>query len=262
MKLRITGRGWAYVGALLGGGVSVAANVAHSYVPPSGALAEWQPQTGAVVGAVFWPLALFVAVEILTRVPWPSAARWAILRYVGLLPVAVVAAVVSYRHLSGLLAFYSEDPLTVAIGPLAVDGLMVMATGALLATGARRAVTADDSTAAADVQVASVTPSASKSVYTNVDIWGPEPPATPAPKPTGKATRAQVARKAPSADKVAKAAARMPGATIAAIAAKAGVSETTARRRLAEARRTSGDVTAPPAIPARPAPTPALADAA
>jgi hypothetical protein len=29
---------------------------------------------------------------------------------------------VSYRHLSGLLAFYGEDPLTVLIGPLAADG--------------------------------------------------------------------------------------------------------------------------------------------
>jgi hypothetical protein len=32
-----TGRGWAYVGAVLGGSVSIAANVAHSYVPPTGA---------------------------------------------------------------------------------------------------------------------------------------------------------------------------------------------------------------------------------
>ena len=33
----MTGRAWAYVGAVLGGAVSVAANVAHSYVPPDGA---------------------------------------------------------------------------------------------------------------------------------------------------------------------------------------------------------------------------------
>lgn len=31
------GRVWAYVGAVLGGTVSIAANVAHSYVPPDGA---------------------------------------------------------------------------------------------------------------------------------------------------------------------------------------------------------------------------------
>ena len=129
------GRGWAYVGAGLGGAVSIAANVAHSYVPPLGAPDGWTPQGGAVVGAIFWPVALFVAVEILARVAWPAGRRWAVLRFGGLLPVAGVAAFVSYRHLAGLLSFYGEDGLTAVLGPLAVDGLMVMATGALLATG-------------------------------------------------------------------------------------------------------------------------------
>jgi hypothetical protein len=129
------GRGWAYIGAILGGAVSVAANIAHSYIPPVHAAASWSPDTGAVIGSVFWPVALFVAVEILTRIPWPAGKGWTMLRFGGLLPVALVAAVVSYRHLSGLLDHYSEDALTVTIGPLAVDGLMIMATGALLATG-------------------------------------------------------------------------------------------------------------------------------
>lgn len=128
------GRGWAYVGAILGGAVSIAANIAHSYIPPAGAPTDWTPDTGAVIGSVFWPVALFVAVEILTRTAWPTGKGWAMLRYGGLLPVALVAAVVSYRHLSGLLHHYGEDALTVTIGPLAVDGLMIMATGALLAT--------------------------------------------------------------------------------------------------------------------------------
>jgi hypothetical protein len=130
------GRGWAYAGALLGAGVSVAANVAHSYVPPADAGPAWSPHTGAVVGAVFWPVALLVAIEVLARVPWPNAARWTVVRFGGLGPVAIVAAVVSYRHLSGLLSYYGEDGITSTVGPLAVDGLMVMATGALLATGA------------------------------------------------------------------------------------------------------------------------------
>jgi hypothetical protein len=129
------GRGWAYIGAILGGAVSVAANIAHSYIPPTHAAVDWSPDTGAVIGSVFWPVALFVAVEILTRIPWPAGKGWTMLRFGGLLPVALVAAVVSYRHLSGLLDHYSEDTLTVTIGPLAVDGLMIMATGALLATG-------------------------------------------------------------------------------------------------------------------------------
>lgn len=135
MTTNTPGRGWAYTGAILGGAVSVAANIAHSYIPPTHAAASWSPDTGAVIGSVFWPVALFVAVEILTRIPWPAGKGWTMLRFGGLLPVALVAAVVSYRHLSGLLDHYSEDTLTVTIGPLAVDGLMIMATGALLATG-------------------------------------------------------------------------------------------------------------------------------
>jgi uncharacterized protein DUF2637 len=134
---RVAGRGWGYTGAMLGGAVSIAANVAHSYVPPAHAPADWRPPGGAVIGAVFWPVALFVAIEILARTPWRPGWRWVVLRLGGLLPVAVVAAVVSYRHLAGLLKYYREDALTATIGPLAVDGLMVMATAALVATSGR-----------------------------------------------------------------------------------------------------------------------------
>jgi hypothetical protein len=122
--------------------VSVAANVAHSYVPPASAGPGWSPHAGAVIGAVFWPVALVMALEVMARTPWPVAWCWVAVRWLGLLPVAVVAAVVSYRHLSGLLTFYREDPLTATVGPLAVDGLMVMASGALLATSASRTVRA------------------------------------------------------------------------------------------------------------------------
>src|SRR3954451_10234016 len=93
------GRTWAYTGAILGGLVSIAANIAHSYVPPAGAPADWTPKVGAVIGGVFWPVFLFVAVEILARVAWPHGRRWQLLRFGGIAPVAFVAALVSYRHL-------------------------------------------------------------------------------------------------------------------------------------------------------------------
>ncbi|MEV5819917.1 DUF2637 domain-containing protein [Micromonospora haikouensis] len=142
---RAQGRGWAYVGVILGGVVSIAANVAHTYLPkpPDGTPLGWAPDPGwspsplAVALSVFWPVALFVAVEILTRIPWGEGFSSVVARVAGVLPVAVVAAVVSYRHLSGLLEHFGEDPLTIAIGPLAVDGLMVMASAALLVTNRR-----------------------------------------------------------------------------------------------------------------------------
>jgi hypothetical protein len=267
--------------------VSIAANVAHSYVPPENAPADWSPPLGAVVGAVFWPVALFVAVEILARVAWPAGTRWWALRFAGLLPVAVVAAVVSYGHLSGLLAFYGEADWTAAIGPLAVDGLMVMATAALIATGARRtaeptaepttetaagpafiaAVPADPPAMAAPGPAPVAAPAAAADTTAEPAPTAPAA-STPAPSPVAKParTRARSTRKPPSADKVAKAAARMPGATVAAIAARAGVSESTARRYLPTARPSEPAARAAAAVasatPPRPAPTPALADAA
>ena len=241
MAATITGRGWAYTGALLGGAVSIAANVAHSYVPPPEAPAGWTPHTGAVVGAVFWPLALFVAVEIFARIAWPTGRRWTALRFLGLLPVALVAAVVSYRHLSGLLAFYREDPLTATIGPLAVDGLMVMATGALIATGTRR-LTATVTTLGVPVtQSQPVDPA-------------PEPAAPPAVPDADPVARPRPARK-PTKTDTATAARRLrqrhPEMTVTDIARRLGVTDRTVRRHLN---------TTPDTAPARPVePVPAAA---
>ncbi|MEV7229692.1 DUF2637 domain-containing protein [Polymorphospora sp. NPDC051019] len=145
----IPGRVWAYIGVALGGVVSIAANVAHTYLPkpppgaPDGwtAPVDWSPPLLAVAFSVFWPIALFVAVEILTRITWGDGFWSMVVRVVGVLPVALVAAVVSYRHLSGLLDHFGEDDLTVAIGPLAIDGLMVMASAALMATNRKRTKT-------------------------------------------------------------------------------------------------------------------------
>jgi hypothetical protein len=236
-KLSVSGRGWAYVGAILGGTVSIAANVAHSYVPPTGAAADWSPQVGAVIQAIFWPIALFVVTEMLARVAWPEGWRWIVARFAGLLPVALVAAFVSYRHLSGLLAYYGEDKLTTMFGPLAVDGLMVMATAALLAT-ANRVRTAAPAAAPAVTPVAVPPP-----------VVAPAAPVTetmPAPVPVAKkSTAKRVTPRPASAEKVAKAAAKLPGATVAEIAAKAGVSVSTARRHLPAQRVTDASPSAP-----------------
>jgi hypothetical protein len=255
---KTTGRGWAYAGALLGGAVSVAANVAHSYVPPADAPAGWHPHGGAVVGAVFWPFALFVAVEIFARIAWPAGRRWTALRFLGLLPVALVAAVVSYRHLSGLLAFYREDALTSTIGPLAVDGLMVMATGALIATGARRAnlvdtVDAADTVAAVDIadraapetvvtQPTRAQTSRQTAVETSPAVEGEASPAAePAPK---RAPRK--AGRATTATAVARLRARHPDLSAAEIAKRLKVSDRTVRRHLSTLPEPIPDPTAAP----------------
>jgi hypothetical protein len=175
----LSGRRWAYIGAALGGIASIAANVAHSFVPPQGAGAGWSPMPGAVVAAFFWPAALFVATEILTRVAWPSGWTWQLLRWAGMLPVAAVAAMVSYRHLSGLLAYYGEDDIGSVLGPLAVDGLMVIATGAMYATGSAKPTRTSVSVAAVPdlAEVPAPTLPAVPTPRTTV----PEPAADPKP---------------------------------------------------------------------------------
>lgn len=129
------GRTWSLVAFLLGVVVSIAANVAHTWYPTSAPHAV-QPPAGAMIAAGFYPLALLLTIEILSRVEWPTGGQWAAARYGGVGLVAVVAAVVSYRHMAGLLAVYGEDAVTATIGPLAVDGLMVVASFGLLAAAA------------------------------------------------------------------------------------------------------------------------------
>jgi hypothetical protein len=156
------GRGVAYLGALVGVTASVAANYAHTFVTPAAydLPAPWYPSIGVRISAVFWPLALLLALEILIRVPWPTRAdagstwRWVtyqVIRWGGLTFVALVAAIVSYRHMSGLLHSYYEDGVSVVIGPLAIDGLMVMSAGALLLT--RPGLTSGTRTSAPDARV-------------------------------------------------------------------------------------------------------------
>jgi hypothetical protein len=210
----VSGRGWAYTFAALGGLVSIAANIAHSYVPPQGTPANWAPQPGAVIGAIVWPVFLFGAVELLARVAWPDGLRWQLLRFGGMLPVAAVAALVSYRHLSGLLAFYGEEAIVCVLGPLAVDGLMVMATGAILATGITKHSTTtnisvsapvDTGTAPTPAPPAGPTPTLTPST---VDIAPPSTgdggttpvPAAPQPEPAPVPSPAVVAARITGAD--------------------------------------------------------------
>ncbi|MFI5955834.1 hypothetical protein [Cryptosporangium sp. NPDC051539] len=133
----MSGRIWAYIGLVLGGAFSVCLNVRHTYMPASGAPDGWGPEWLAVALAVFWPVAVVVGIEILARNTWRHGWRWTLARRGGLVPVIAVAAFVSYQHASALLAYYGEDRLTVAVGPLAIDGLMVTATAALLSTAQR-----------------------------------------------------------------------------------------------------------------------------
>lgn len=119
----------AYAGTALGLLASLAANVEHVISAPGDAPAA------ALVGAAFWPLALLLSSEVLARKRW--AGRWA--RRAGIvsvLVVALVAAVISYGHIAALLSTWGESMWAAHLGPLAVDGLMVVSSLALVAADA------------------------------------------------------------------------------------------------------------------------------
>lgn len=140
-----SGRVWATSGFVLGVAASVAGNVAHVWHPSEKYLRDhnvtaddFTPEVGAQIAGAFWPIALLITVEVLARVDWPRTFWWMVARFGGAAMVAGVAAVMSYAHLNGLLRAYGEDDMTARLGPLSVDGLMVICGGALLALGHHR----------------------------------------------------------------------------------------------------------------------------
>lgn len=220
-RTRQPGRAWSTFGFAVGIAASIAANIAHAFVVPKGAPANWHPQLGAVFTAAFWPSAVVISIEVISRVQWARRWYWTLVRFVGLGVVATIAALISYGHLSALLRFYGEDDLSSALGPLVVDGLMVICSAALLAIGdnARRAVDAA-------IEIVQPVTEADNEI---------EPVSATADKPT----TVRRPRSDSKAGKVAKTASRMPTAKPAVIAARAGVSETTVRRHLSTAKAAS-----------------------
>jgi len=127
-----SGKAIAWLSFTLGILVSIAGNIGHA--------ASDGMKPGEWAGAAFWPLALMLTIEILTRVRWQPGKRWTVARFAALVLVAAVAAVLSYRHLAGLMTYWGEDPLNAYLGPLAVDGLMLIAATALLSISKERLV--------------------------------------------------------------------------------------------------------------------------
>src|SRR5262245_24094387 len=104
-------RRWAWGLLLVGGGVSIAVNLGHAYLPPAGADGGWAPGRWALAWAVIVPMLLFFAVKGITVIPWPPGARWVMWRWCAALPVAGLAGFVSWAHISGLLIAIGEDQL-------------------------------------------------------------------------------------------------------------------------------------------------------
>lgn len=129
----VGGRLVAWAGFVFGSVMSVAANVLHTWLPAADRPPGWSPAVAAQVGAAVWPIGLLLSVEVLSRVRWPRGWQWMLARFAGTGAVALGSAIISYGHLRGVLLAWQYDPLAAAVGPLVLDGLMVISGFALLA---------------------------------------------------------------------------------------------------------------------------------
>ncbi|MFJ1537739.1 DUF2637 domain-containing protein [Micromonospora chalcea] len=199
----------------LGVAASIAGNVLHAH--------------GGVISQVIsaWsPLALLLTIELISRVPVHSK-RLARVRWAAAALIAGIAAWVSYWHMAAVASRYGETGGAQYLLPLSVDGLVVVASVSLVELGGR--ISAATAEAPEPVAVASaVVP---VKVWDYAEPIGPMPAPEPFPDAKPRASRPR-AKTLTSAAKVRRAAAKLPGGTVAEIAAKAGVSESTARRYL------------------------------
>jgi hypothetical protein len=129
-QVRLRRLRWAVRGTLLLGVLaSVAANVLHA-----------QPNLVAQAIAAWPPVALFLAVEHIARVPVHR--RWlAAVRLVAAGVIAGIAAYVSYVHMVAVAVRFGETGAAPWLLPVSVDGLIVVASVCLveLAGASRRA---------------------------------------------------------------------------------------------------------------------------
>jgi Protein of unknown function (DUF2637) len=135
----VGGRIVAWAGFVFGSIMSIAANVLHTWLPAAHQPPGWSPGVAAQIGAAVWPVGLLLSVEVLSRVQWPQGWPWATARFAGTGTVALGSAAISYGHLRDVLLAWQYNPLAATVGPLVLDGLMVISGFALLASGISRA---------------------------------------------------------------------------------------------------------------------------
>lgn len=122
------GRRWARAFLFIALFVSMVGNVTHTVLADS-SISLWL----RVPGAILWPAFTFGGIEIIVRMIWERRWTHSFARNMVLFP-AVPAAIISYEHLYSLLLMMGEKRFIAFIGPLAIDGMMVGCTMALLFT--------------------------------------------------------------------------------------------------------------------------------
>lgn len=155
------GRVVAWAGFVFGSVTSIAANVLHAWLPVQDMSPGWTPGIAPQIGAAIWPIGLLLSVEVLSRAHWRRGGLWRLARYGGAGTVALGSAIISYGHVRDVLLAWGYGPLGASVGPLTLDGLMVVSGFALLSMTAT-----GRTTMAADAEItanATATPAISTS---------------------------------------------------------------------------------------------------
>lgn len=124
--------GVAYLSLAVGSGVSIAGNIADTYRVAE--VAERVVDTLDIVISAFWPGAVLLAIEMFVSHLWPKSVAMQTVRWAGSLGIGFVSMYVSWHHLADLLASRGQDSVVAWLGPLAIDGLAIMATGLILSS--------------------------------------------------------------------------------------------------------------------------------
>jgi uncharacterized protein DUF2637 len=128
----------AYVSLLVGAGLSVAGNLADTY-RTRGADVDGLDK----VMAAGWPILVLLAIEMFVSPRWSPSRMFQVWRWIGCLAVGGMAMVVSWTHLHDLMASRGQLFVVTVLGPLAIDGMAIMATGLILSTRVRGQVATD-----------------------------------------------------------------------------------------------------------------------
>jgi hypothetical protein len=122
----------AWVGFVFGSLTSIGANLLAARIPPDPTPVGWTPDVWAQVGSAVWPVSLLISVEVLSRTVWPKTLLSRAIRFIGVGAVALFSAVISYQHIQAVLISWNYEGLSAGVGPLAVDGLMVVSGAAMV----------------------------------------------------------------------------------------------------------------------------------
>jgi len=169
----------AYVSLLTGSGLSIAGNVADTFRTRG-------QDTDAldIIMAGAFPVLVILTIEMFVSRRWATSWGFQALRWFGCLAIGSMAMIVSWLHLHDLMATRGQLQLVAILGPLAIDGMAVMATGLILST--RAALTAPRGqyvkldTGAAQVDVAEILGNEAEDYLAGLSERLGEVPSTPA----------------------------------------------------------------------------------